>query len=413
LGAQASGVWRRAPLEPGVPFEELEWLCGDWDGVGGAGLALTLPHPRILEREFVLRPLCDLAADLNHPTAGRDFSTLLGDVFGASAAHADGAAATGHPATTRVFPLLPDLVVPLERHGGGRTYLMGILNVTPDSFSDGGEWNQSIRAAVQHGVAMAAEGADILDIGGESTRPGAEPVPVAEECRRVVPVIEGLRGALVEQGLPHVAISIDTRHATVAEAAVHAGAHIVNDVSGGRHDPRMIDVVRDLRVPFVAMHMRGDPKTMQSDENTAYSAAAGGVVAGVGRELAAAVEHVEAGGVPRWMVIADPGIGFSKTLAQNLELLAPKALQDISQLWLRGLPLLVGASRKGFLGKICDLPRAADRDVATAALTASTSQSLGMLNQSAFVRVHNIQANRDAARVMDAALACWSGTQPS
>jgi len=204
---------------------------------------------------------------------------------------------------------------------------MGVLNVTPDSFSDGGRWLDQ-DAAVAHGLAMAADGAAIIDVGGESTRPGAEPVPVEEELRRVVPVVEALA--------PEVRVSIDTRRATVAEAALAAGATLLNDVSASLAE---VAAAAGPGVGFVAMHMQGDPRTMQVDPR--YD----DVVAEVVAFLRARAEAAVAAGLEE--VWVDPGIGFGKTLEHNLALLA-----DLDRLVSTGFPVVVGTSRKGFLGRL-------------------------------------------------------------
>jgi dihydropteroate synthase len=204
---------------------------------------------------------------------------------------------------------------------------MGVLNVTPDSFSDGGLWLDHA-AAVEHGLAMVAEGAAVVDVGGESTRPGAEPVAVAEELRRVVPVVEALN--------PHVRVSIDTRHAEVAEAALAAGASLLNDVSASLAE---VAAAAGPGVGFVAMHMQGDPRTMQVDPR--YD----DVVTDVTSYLTARAESAVADGVGE--VWVDPGIGFGKTLEHNLELLA-----NLDVLVAAGFPVVVGTSRKGFVGRL-------------------------------------------------------------
>ncbi|WP_185994744.1 dihydropteroate synthase [Nocardioides campestrisoli] len=258
---------------------------------------------------------------------------------------------------------------------------MGIVNVTPDSFSDGGRWADR-DSAVAHGLELVAQGADILDIGGESTRPGATRPLVAEELDRVVPVIAELAasGALV---------SVDTMRAEVARAAVAAGARIVNDVSGGLADPRMIPVVADSDATFVAMHWRAHAEHM--DSFTTYP---DGVVAGVRRELAERLAALRAAGVPDERIVVDPGLGFAKTAEHNWELLA--ALDELASL---GLPLLVGASRKGFLGRLLadadGVPRPVDqREHAGSALAVLMAQQ-GVWG----LRVHDVRATLDALTV--------------
>ena len=208
---------------------------------------------------------------------------------------------------------------------------MGILNVTPDSFSDGGLY-ASVDAASDRAHAMVDEGADVIDVGGESTRPGADDVPADEEIARTAPVIERIAGL----GVP---VSIDTRKAIVAKAAIDAGARVVNDVSGGTFDPAMLPLVADRGVHVVLMHMRGTPKTM--DERTTY----GDVVADVRAELASRVREATDAGIDRSKVLIDPGLGFAKTAAQSLEL-----VRRIDELRADGLPLVVGPSRKRFIG---------------------------------------------------------------
>lgn len=261
----------------------------------------------------------------------------------------------------------------------GRTLVMGIVNVTPDSFSDGGRWDTS-ELAVAHGRQLLAQGADILDIGGESTRPGARRVSPEEEQERVVPVIR----ELAAQG---AAVSVDTIHAATAEAAVAAGAVIVNDVSGGLGDPGMHGVVARTGVVYVCQHWRGDPETM--DRLTDYG---GDVVGGVEAELRERLAELEAAGVSRSQVVVDPGCGFAKTHEQSWELLAATARlrEDL------GLPVLIGSSRKRFLSLALD-PACAPDPMARDAATAATS-ALAALSGAWAVRVHEVPASRDAVR---------------
>lgn len=260
---------------------------------------------------------------------------------------------------------------------------MGVVNVTPDSFSDGGQWFEP-SAAIGHGLELRAQGADILDVGGESTRPGAQRPSVDEELRRVVPVVSALaaEGALV---------SIDTMRASVAAAALEAGAGVVNDVSGGLADPAMAGVVAAAGVPFVAMHWRGHSLDMQS--RAAYD----DVVADVCTELSQRAESLVAQGIPRERLVLDPGFGFAKTAAHNWSLL--RRLDEVLDL---GFPILVGTSRKTFLGRL-GLPAGAeprpplDRDVQTAA----TSMHAATLSAWA-VRVHHVPWTLDAMRVAQA-----------
>ncbi|MEM6389727.1 MAG: dihydropteroate synthase [Pseudomonadota bacterium] len=232
-----------------------------------------------------------------------------------------------------------------------RPRLMGILNVTPDSFSDGGRFGTR-DAALAQARALAGAGTDILDIGGESTRPGAAEVPEADEIARIVPVIEALRGAGLDQ-----VISIDTRKSAVARAALEAGGDIVNDVSGLRFDPALAGLVAETGAPLIVMHSRGTPETMQS--MTAYDDA----LLDVYDALEQAVVDAEARGIPRARVLVDPGIGFAKRDPENLAL-----LRRLSLFHALGCGILLGVSRKGFIGRIAGIDEAASRDPASAAL---------------------------------------------
>jgi dihydropteroate synthase len=256
--------------------------------------------------------------------------------------------------------------------------VMGIVNVTPDSFSDGGRF-LTPAAAIEHGRSLAAEGAAVLDVGGESTRPGAEPVDAATETARVVPVVAGLADSL---GVP---ISVDTTKAVVAHAALEAGATVVNDVSAGRADPEMLGVVADAGAGFVAMHMRGEPRTMQADP--VYEDVVAEVAAFLVERLAAAV----AAGVDGDAVMVDPGIGFGKTFSHNLELLA--RLPDLVAAV--GAPVLVGTSRKSFLGRIVGEDDPAARDDATLATVVWALE-----RGAAMVRVHDVRGAVQAAAVL-------------
>ncbi len=252
---------------------------------------------------------------------------------------------------------------------------MGILNVTPDSFSDGGDF-AAVTDAIRHARQLVFEGALVVDVGGESTRPGAAAIDTAVEISRVVPVIE----ALHDDG--DVLISVDTRHPAVAEAALKAGAHIVNDISGLR-DQLMIDVCAHAGVPVAIMHMQGDPDTMQI--NPTY----GDVVAEVAEYLDAAAERALRAGVPSVMI--DPGLGFGKTVDHNLKLL--RGVKNLGQ-----FPVLVGASRKRFIGTLTNTPEPKDRLPGTIAAHLIASQ-----NGAAMVRVHDVAAHRQAFAIVDSA----------
>ncbi|WP_329266153.1 dihydropteroate synthase [Streptomyces pseudovenezuelae] len=261
-----------------------------------------------------------------------------------------------------------------------RCAVMGVVNVTPDSFSDGGRWFDTA-AAVKHGLALVEEGADLVDVGGESTRPGATRVDEAEELRRVIPVVRGL----ASEG---VTVSVDTMRACVAEQALAAGARLVNDVSGGLADPAMIPVVAHAGAPFVVMHWRGfleggNVRGVYAD-----------VVAEVIDELHARVDAVLAGGISPDRVVVDPGLGFSKDAEHDLVLLS-----HLDRLLGLGHPLLVAASRKRFLGRVLAGPGGAppparERDAATAAVSALAAHAGAWA-----VRVHEVRATADAVRV--------------
>jgi dihydropteroate synthase len=264
---------------------------------------------------------------------------------------------------------------------GPRTWLMGVVNVTPDSFSDGGRYSEPGRA-VERGLELVAAGADIVDIGGESTRPGSRPVPEAEETARVLPVIEGLRRQT------RVLLSIDTTKAAVARAALDAGADIVNDTSAFRFDPAMPGVVARSGAAVVLMHMQGTPLTMQQAPH--YD----DVVAEIAAFLDDRVRVAEAAGIPRERVVVDPGIGFGKTVDHNLEIIRRQA-----GFHALGRPLLLGFSRKAFLGAILGLPPDERLEATIAAAVLSVERGAHLL------RVHDIGPVARAVRTAEAVLA--------
>lgn len=273
----------------------------------------------------------------------------------------------------RALPrLLPDL--------GRRTLIMGVLNVTPDSFSDGGAFLDPDRA-LDHALELMDAGADLIDLGGESTRPGSRPVSAEEELARVLPVLERLR----RRGIGPV--SIDTTKATVARAALLAGADLLNDISGLTFDPALAAVAAELGVPVVLMHTRGRPKEMQAGE-IEYE---GGVVPAVSRALAAAITRAVSAGISRDQLIVDPGLGFGKTVEHNVELL--RRLSELSSL---GRPILVGPSRKSFLGKLTG------RDVGAREHATAAAVTLAIAHGADLVRVHDVAAMGDVVRVADA-----------
>lgn len=257
--------------------------------------------------------------------------------------------------------------------------IMGILNVTPDSFSDGGHYSDP-DSAFERARRMVDQGADIIDIGGESTRPGAPPIDHEEEIRRVVPVIEKLSGRIA------CPVSIDTWKASVARRAMDAGAEIINDVSGCTFDQDMPEVMAQTHAGVVLMHTRGKPDTMQRD--TTYRDLLGEVVAGLAKSLETAI----ASGVSADRIVLDPGIGFAKDLWGNLEIL--RRLRELGSL---GRPILVGSSRKAFIGRILDRDKVEDRLFGTAATVA-----LAVANGASILRVHDIAEMRDVARMADA-----------
>ncbi|MEO8323255.1 MAG: dihydropteroate synthase [Actinomycetota bacterium] len=259
-----------------------------------------------------------------------------------------------------------------------RCVVMGVLNVTPDSFSDGGLWFDH-QSAIKHGVEMVAQGAGIIDVGGESTRPGSEPVTEDEELRRVMPVIEAL---VAEIDVP---LSIDTRKASVAMAAVEAGARIVNDTSGETADPEMGSVAAETGAAIVVMHSRGTPATMRS--LTEY----GDVVADVGTFLEGRAHALEAMGVDHRSIVLDPGYGFAKTPLQNLTML--RRIDEYLEL---GYPLLAGTSRKSFIGAALDLPEEQRLEGTAATVAWAVSKGVQM------VRVHDVEAMVRTVRMIEA-----------
>ncbi|HEY6071249.1 MAG TPA: dihydropteroate synthase [Chthoniobacterales bacterium] len=278
--------------------------------------------------------------------------------------------------TTRFWKIGDD-VVDLSKRG----MIMAVLNVTPDSFSDGGEFF-STDAAVQRGIQMAREGASIIDIGGESTRPGAEPVSLDEELNRVMPVIEKLRAKI------EIPISIDTSKAEVASAALNAGASIINDVTAGGGDEKMLPLAATRKAALVLMHMQGEPRTMQ--KNPQY----GDVVREVADSFRQQYDRAIECGVDPMRLAFDPGVGFGKTLEHNLSL-----LKNLNQLRVEGRPLAIGVSRKAFLGKLMASNEMADRVGPTIALT-----SILRARGADIIRVHDVKENVAALRITEAML---------
>ncbi len=261
-----------------------------------------------------------------------------------------------------------------------RTHIMGILNVTPDSFSDGGLYVDPHKA-ISHGIELASQGADIIDIGGESTRPGSKPLPVDEELRRVIPVIEAL-SAKVE-----IPISIDTYKSSIAEKALEAGAEMINDISGLKFDRKMANVAAKYGVPVVLMHIKGTPEVMQLDVH--YDC----LLSEIMEYLEQGIEIAEGAGIDPKLIIIDPGIGFGKSVEDNL-----KIIRHLAELKSLGKPILLGPSRKSFIGKILNAP-IEQRDEGTLA-----SISAAIMNGANIIRVHEVGPARKTARIVDAIL---------
>jgi dihydropteroate synthase len=315
---------------------------------------LVLPHPRMHERAFVLAPLADIAPEWRHPVSGKSVDELLA-----------GADRSGVRAL-RPTPLL-----------------MGVVNVTPDSFSDGGRFDTT-EAAISQAVSLMEAGADILDIGGESTRPGAEPVTPEEEQARVLPVVSAIAAEAAKRNR---LVSVDTRNAQTMILAIAAGATMINDVTA-LADPASRRVIAESGVPVILMHMKGDPRTMQ--KNPVYD----DVVANVCADLACARDAAVAEGVPPDRIWLDPGLGFGKTLEHNLAL-----LDATPRLKALGHPVFVGASRKSFIGRI-DRNGPADQRIGGSVAAALSAAARGVDG----VRVHDLAETRQA-------LAVWSAIE--
>ena len=265
---------------------------------------------------------------------------------------------------------------------GERTLVMGVLNVTPDSFSDGGNYEEPA-VAIEHALAMERDGADLLDIGGESTRPGSKETPASAELDRILPVLEGLQGRL------KIPISVDTRRSTIAELAIRAGAEIINDVSGLKNDPRVAEIAAKNGVPLILVHMHGEPRTMQAEPF------AQDVIRDVMRGMTESAESARKAGVAQCQIILDPGIGFGKSHSQNYEL-----LQELPQFAALDYPLLVGTSRKGFLGATLahgGKPAPPEERIWGTAATVTAS----ILGGAHIVRVHDVVEMGQVARVAD------------
>lgn len=371
------------PIDLDILFYGKFQVCSD---------RLTVPHERIWERPFVMAPLMDLlgaAIDSDAATCWHSLSRHPGGLL-ESWRKMGGESLIGKEGMRRVLPVGNQLW-----DWSKKTSVMGILNLTPDSFSDGGKF-QSVDAAVSQVRLMVSEGADIIDLGAQSTRPKAPRISAMEELERLIPVLEAV---LKMPEIDGKFVSVDTFYSEVASEAVRKGAHIINDVSAGKLDADMHRVVSELRVPYIAMHMRGDPSTMQNSENLEY----GDVCNQIASELYAQLRNAELSGIPAWRLIIDPGIGFSKKTEDNLDILMrlPSLRKEIAKksFALSRCPMLIGPSRKRFLGEICGRVAATERDPATiAAITA------GVLGGANIVRVHNVRDNVDAVKLCDAML---------
>ncbi|KAJ0251706.1 Folate synthesis bifunctional protein [Hirschfeldia incana] len=410
LNAAVRGVTKLPPHELLAVLKTIERDMGRTDGIrygprpldldilfyGKMRIAsekLIIPHERLWERSFVLAPLVDLlGTSVDNDTVAHWHSLALhpGGIHQAWE-RLGGESLVGQDGVQRVLPIGDELW-----DFTSRTHVMGILNLTPDSFSDGGQF-QSLDSAVSRVRSMVSEGADIIDIGAQSTRPMATRISSQEELDRLLPVLEAVRGLPEMEGK---LISVDTFNSEVASEAISNGADILNDVSAGTLDPNMHKVVAESGVPYMAMHMRGDPCTMQNEENLQYS---DDVCKDVASELYMRVRDAEISGIPAWRVMIDPGIGFSKRVEHNLDVITdlPKIREEMakSSIGVSHAPILIGPSRKRFLGDICGRPEAADRDAATVA-----SITAGILGGANIIRVHNVKDNADAAKVCDAML---------
>ncbi|KAI8103043.1 hypothetical protein M9434_005831 [Picochlorum sp. BPE23] len=374
--------WGPRPIDLDIIFyEEEQVLEGDGQ--------LIVPHPRWQERDFVKAPLADLTPSVGDAVPrGLDKAlvaakNLWNDQGGEKALKK-------YSKDAQLSCVLP--LGPMDTWSWShQTSVMGILNVTPDSFSDGGQ-HVNVDHAITAAFDMVSDGADIIDIGGQSTRPGATQIDPDEEWKRVEPVIKAIRS---EPSLLSVPISIDTFYSDVAEKAVAAGANIVNDVSGGTADPRMFRAVADMDVTYILMHMRGTPKTMQNSENVQYNNVCEDVAAALEASCRAAVEE----GIESWRIVLDPGIGFAKNHKGNVDLVAhlPRLRSCIAEPY-KNLPILLGPSRKKFLGTLIERESGPpmERDWATCAISA-----ISAMRGANIIRAHNVRAAKDATMVSD------------
>eukprot|EP00890_Picochlorum_soloecismus_P002129 jgi/Picsp_1/2917/NSC_01142-R1_dihydropterin pyrophosphokinase dihydropteroate synthase len=371
--------WGPRPIDLDIVFYEEETVL--------EGEILVIPHPRWQERDFVKAPM----ADLLQPSKADQATGLNKNLHIAKKLWES----QGGESAVRKYSMNKSLQCVLPVGNGNvwawsnQTHVMGILNATPDSFSDGGI-NLNAKAAVDSAAQMVADGADIIDIGGQSTRPGAEVLEPGQEWNRVKPVLEAMQGDERFDGIP---ISIDTFYSLVAEHAVAAGATMVNDISGGKGDSAMFDAVADLGVPYIMMHIRGDPRTMHDRTLQVYD----NICKEVGHSLSESCKEASLAGIEPWRLVLDPGIGFSKSTDGNLNLISGihkmrKAMESPFQ----NLPILIGPSRKKFLGDVTGRESPLDREWATCAISAISAFQGGNI-----IRAHNIKAVKDAVKVAD------------
>jgi dihydropteroate synthase len=264
---------------------------------------------------------------------------------------------------------------------GTRTYIMGVLNITPDSFSDGGNFN-TIEAAIAQTKLMIDAGVDILDIGGQSTRPGAEQITLTEEINRVIPILQAIRL------ITDLTISVDTTRTEVVKAAIKSGADIINDISGGTFEPEILQAIAEAGIPIILMHIRGTPQTMQQKSNTDYEDVIAEIISFLAEQITKALEI----GIKREKIIIDPGIGFAKNYEQNLEI-----FRRLPELRTLNCPILVGASRKSFIGHILNQPDPKKRIWGTAAACCAA-----IFKGADIIRVHDVKEMRDISLVADA-----------
>ena len=356
---------------------------------------LSIPHKRIMEREFVLKPLCEYDLSSNDPWQIRANKNSL--IPNQSLPNTDRASnfetllsrlTKSNSSLSPTISLSSKTQSILSQSPTRPTHIMAIVNLTPDSFSDGGLHGIAPSSLLPTLNAYLSAGVSIIDVGGQSTRPGAPQVSSDEELSRVLPIIQFIRSQPI---FDRIAISVDTYRASVAEAAVIAGANIVNDVSAGQMDQNMLSTVAKLGCTVILMHMRGTPQTMTTQ--TTYPA---GVLEGVAAELRERVREAEEAGIRRWRIMLDPGIGFAKNQAQNLELLRRFAeLRDSKALV--GLPWVVGASRKKFIGTITGVKTPSERAWGTASTVVAAIQGGADI-----VRVHDVEEMTQVAKMADA-----------